>query len=358
MGGTFPDRCRSAVRPLLLAALLTGTWLTLAAGPASAAAEDPNPLGTIGQAAGSLLKETDSLLEETVPDIFPEPGIAPVQAIQDIPVPVVAVPLPVSGTAATVVDVVDPVPGGTTGVVTDVVDSAAPPLTDTLTDAPLVDTVTDAPLVDTLTDAPLVDTVTDTVAGTVDEVASVVDSLAPALPVIHVPELPVPTVPEPVPAPPVTAVPLPLPLPLPDVAVPGLPAVDELPAVPAAGSDTNAGDARPAESTGAPRQVGRPLSLLQFLANTQAIRALAATIGYVVSAAPAPANEPEAALQFAGLQNQSGSASAGAGAGGAEASGDVDGFWNPLHDAGRCLVPDAALILAASPSYDPGSSPD
>ena len=84
----------------------------------------------------------------------------------------------------------------------------------------------------------------------------------------------------------------------------------------------------------APQQARRAVTLLEFLANTQALRAMAATISYAVSAAPAPANAPEheRVFRFAALQNQSGSASAGTGSAGAEASADVAEFWNNRHD--------------------------
>ncbi len=135
---------------------------------------------------------------------------------------------------------------------------------------------------------------------------------------------------------------------------PAAPAVIGLEATARAGSQTAQ------HTAAAPQPARRAVSPLEFLANTQALRALAATIGYVVSAAPAPANapEPEQGFRFAALQNQSGSASAGTGSAGAEASADVAAFWNMRHDARSGLMPDAALILAAGPSFDPGSSPD
>ncbi|MDV8149126.1 hypothetical protein [Arthrobacter sp. B10-11] len=344
MGATLCGRCRTAVRAFLLAALVAVTWLVLAAGPASAAADKPNPLGTVAQAA-------DSLLQKTVNETVPQVGSIADPAVQDAPVPVAAVP-PLAGTAATVADVVDgvttaPVLGGTAGAVTGTVDGAAPLLTDTITD--------------TVTDTPLLETVTDAVTGAVDGVVSVVDSLAPVLPVISVPTVPVPSIPQPeIPRPEV-------PVKAPEKALPARPSAT---VAPSSGVHTQpvsaalgveapffADTARPAEVTAAPQQASRPVSPLEFLANTQAVRALAATIGYVVSAAPAPQSEPGAALTFPGLQNQTGPSSAGAGSAGAEA-GDVDSFWNQLHDAGRFLVPDAALVLTAGPAFDPGSSPD
>ena len=110
MGGTLRDCCLVAFRPFLLAVLLTVAWLAWAAGSANAASEDPNPLGAIGQATVSLLQDAGST-------------VAP--ALQDSPAQAAAVPSPVSGTAAAVVDVVDPVPGEATEVVTVVVNRAA-----------------------------------------------------------------------------------------------------------------------------------------------------------------------------------------------------------------------------------------
>ncbi|WP_156372448.1 hypothetical protein [Arthrobacter sp. Leaf337] len=330
---TFRDRCRSSVRPLLLAVVLTGSWLALAAGPANAASDAPNPLGGIGQAAASLVQDIVPYAE---PQAVQEPDEPPVQAVHDVPTPAVR-------TAAIVVDVVDPVLSGTTQVVSDVMDTAAP----------------------LLPAAPLVDTVTDSVTGTVDELGSVVDSLASTLPDLHVPTAPLPT--EPVSTLPRPKIPPQVPGQNPDTAAPGLLSGTRVPpsefpsqrAAATSGVEAASSVARVLPAGGAPQLVRSALSSLQFLANTHAVRALAATIGYVVSAGPTPADEParEGGFRFAGVQNQSGSAS-GTGSAGAEASGDVDGFWDLLHDAGRCLVPDAALILAASPSFDPGSSPD
>ncbi|WP_181038774.1 hypothetical protein [Arthrobacter sp. Y81] len=350
MGGTLRDRCLGASRPFLLAVLLTVAWLAWAAGSANAASEDPNPLGAVEQATVSLLQDA---------------GSTPVPAPQDSPAHAAAVPFPVSGTAAAVADVTDPVPGEATEAVTVVVNRAAPPPVDTITDAVLTDTVTGS-----------VDTVSDTVV-------SGVDSLAPALPGVQVPALPVPTVPVPtlplptvpvptvpVPTVPVPQVPLPeLPVHLPEVTVPGRSPVTTVPpsgfdavtAAPAGvGLEATARAGSQAAKDTAPQQVRRAVSPLEFLANTQALRALAATIGYVVSAAPSPANapEPEPGFRFAALQNQSGPASAGAGSAGAEASADVAAFWNILHDARSGLMRDTALVPAAGPSFDPGSSPD
>jgi hypothetical protein len=325
MGVTLRDRWESSLRPLFLAVLLTVAWLVWAAGSANAASDDLNSLGGIGPSASSLLQETDSTATAvadpltsdaadvtTVPQVTSQvtaavsdlAGSTPVPAIQDVPVPVAAVPFPVSGTAATLVDAVDSPLSQTTDVVTTTVDSAASVATDTVTD-----------------------TVNDTVADAVDTVVSVVDSLSPS-PAIGVPPS----------------------------------GFTEHPAAEGNGIDASAraASAQPARNAAAsPQPVRSAISPLDFLANTHAVRALAATIGYVVSAAPAPATgpDPEEALRFAALYSQSGSAT-GSGSAGSEASADVAAFWNPLHDARGALMPDAAQVLAAGPSFDPGSSPD
>ncbi|MBT2538397.1 hypothetical protein [Arthrobacter sp. ISL-69] len=296
MGGTSRDRCLVALRPFLLAILLTVAWLAWAAGSANAASEEPNPLGAIEQATVSVLQDAGSTFTPARPDV---------------PAHAAAVPFPVSGTAAAVANVADRVPGEAIDV-TVVVNRAAPQLTDSLADTVVTDT--------------------DTVAGTVDTAVSVVDSLAPDLPGV-----PVPTVPP-----------------------SGFDAVTAAPARVGPEATARAGSQAAKDTAAAPQQARRAVSPLEFLANTQALRALAATIGYVVSAAPAPTNaaEPEQVFRFAALQNQSGSASAGSGSVGADASADVAAFWNILHDARSGLMRDAALVPAAGPSFDPGSSPD
>lgn len=305
MGAALRDCCRAVVRPLLIAAFLAAAWLVLAAGPASASAGDPNPLGGIAQAADSVLQEA---ADQTVPEL-PAANTAPASVL-----------------------------GGATEVVAGAADSAAPLLTNTLTNTAPTYTVAQ--------------TVTDTVVGAVDGVVSVADSLVPAVQDVPVPAVPVPAIPQ---------VPLPeLPVQAPDKTIHSSGTAEPASAALAAEVSFPASVGRPAgpaEVTASPAQMQRAVSPGESLARTRAVREPAATGGYVVSAAPAPENTPDA-LRFVGLQNQTGPSSAGAGSAGAEASGDVDGFWNLLHHAGRHPVPDAALIRAASPAFDPGSSPD
>lgn len=357
MGVTLRDRWQSCLRPLFLAALLTVAWIAWAAGSANAASDDLNSLGGVGRSAGSLLQETasttgavaDPLTSNaayvtTVPQVTSQmaaavsdlAGNTPVPAIQDVPSPVAAAPFPVSGTAATLVDAVDSALSQTTDVVTTTVDTAASVATDTVNDA-------------------VADTVNDTVTDAVDAVVSVGDSLSPVLPGVPLPTVPVPAVPLPT---------LPVQLPEPGRSPAGVPPgfTKEPAATEGNGIDASAhaASAQPVRNAaGLTQPVRRAISPLDFLANTHALRALVATIGYVVSAAPAPETgpDPEEALRFTALYSQSGSAT-GSGSAGSEASADVAALWNPLHDARGTLMPDAAQVLAAGPSFDPGSSPD
>jgi hypothetical protein len=308
MGAALRDCCRAAVRPLLIAAFLSAAWLVVAAGPASASADKPNPLGGIAQAADSLLQDA----HQTGPEL-PAANTAPASVL-----------------------------GGATEVLASAADSAAPLLTNTVTNTAPTYTVAQ--------------TVTDTVVGAVGGVVSVVDSLVPAVQDVGVPAVPVPTIPQ-------VHVHVPeLPVHVPDKVIPAHSsgtAVRESAALAAEVlSPASVGrPAGPAEVTAAPAQMQLAFSPVESLAKTRAVREPSATGGYVVSAAPAPENEPDV-LRFVGFQTQAGPSSAGAGSAGAEASGDVDGFWNLLHHAGRQPVPDAALVRAASPAFDPGSSPD
>lgn len=306
MGAALRDCCRAAVRPLLIAAFLAAAWLVVAAGPASASADKPNPLGGIAQAADSLLQDA----HQTGPEL-PAANTAPASVL-----------------------------GGATEVLASAADSATPLLTNTVTNTAPTYTVAQ--------------TVTDTVVGAVGGVVSVVDSLVPAVQDVGVPAVPVPTIPQ------VHVHVSELPVQAPDKTIHSSGTAEPASAALAAEVSSPASVGRPAgpaEVTASPAQMQRAVSPGESLARTRAVREPAATGGYVVSAAPAPENEPDV-LRFVGFQTQAGPSSAGAGSAGAEASGDVDGFWNLLHHAGRQPVPDAALVRAASPAFDPGSSPD
>jgi hypothetical protein len=79
---------------------------------------------------------------------------------------------------------------------------------------------------------------------------------------------------------------------------------------------------------------------------------------------PAPSAPPDApqntenVLWLSALQSHPGPASSGSGSGGAQAAGEAAGFWNPWHAPMGARMPDVSQTAAASPSFDPGSSPD
>jgi len=79
---------------------------------------------------------------------------------------------------------------------------------------------------------------------------------------------------------------------------------------------------------------------------------------------PAPSAPPEApqntekVLWLSAPHSHPGPASSGSGSGGAQAAGEAAGFWHPWHAPMGARMPDVPQIAAASPSFDPGSSPD
>jgi hypothetical protein len=322
MGGTLRDRCRASARPLLLAVLVALTWLIWGAGTANAAPADPDPL---------VLPSTQVLLEQSDTSTLEEIAASLTRVVTDpppaVPRPVAAVPLPIT-TTATVLDNVDAVLSEPIDVIATVSNQASPVLTET-----------------------------------VGVVRSVVDSVAPALPGTPIPAVALPSVP--VPAVPLPAVSLPaIPLPLLEPATPGTaPVTGE----PASAQPAVVAEQAPVDATspdlrniaGAQQSARRGFSPQQIVSNAPALRALAVTAGHVVSSAPPPsAPHRDELLRLAALQSQSGSASSGSGSAGAGAAADVAGFWSPLQDGSGARMPNAAQILAESPSFDPGSSPD
>jgi hypothetical protein len=309
MGGTLRDRCRASARPLLLAALVALTWLIWGAGTANAAPADPNPL---------VLPSTQVLLEESDASALEGTAASLTTVVTDpppaVPRPVAAVPLPATSTA-TVLDNVDAVISEPTEVVATVSGQASPVLTET-----------------------------------VDVVRSVVDSVAPSLPGTQIPAVPLPAV----------ALPS-VPLPLLEPATPGT-ARKPASAQPAVVAEQAPVDATPPDlrnMAGAQQSARRGFSPQQIVSNASSLRALAVTAGHVVSSPPPPsAPHPGELLRLAVLHSQSGSASSGSGSAGAGASADVAGFWSPLQDGSGARMPNAAQVLAESPSFDPGSSPD
>ncbi|HET6241779.1 MAG TPA: hypothetical protein VFD99_07310, partial [Arthrobacter sp.] len=101
-----------------------------------------------------------------------------------------------------------------------------------------------------------------------------------------------------------------------------------------------------------------PAQLLVSVLAATAVREIQPADYLAPSAPPYAPPDTEKLLWLSALQGHSGSASAGTGGGGAEAAGEAGGFWNPWHAPRGARMPDAAHVPAATPSFDPGSSPD
>ena len=101
-----------------------------------------------------------------------------------------------------------------------------------------------------------------------------------------------------------------------------------------------------------------PAQLLVSVLAATTVREIQPADYLAPSAPPYAPPDTEDLLWLSALQGHSGSASAGTGGGGAEAAGEAGGFWNLWHAPRGALMPDAAHGPAATPSFDPGSSPD
>jgi hypothetical protein len=101
-----------------------------------------------------------------------------------------------------------------------------------------------------------------------------------------------------------------------------------------------------------------PAQLLVSVLAATAVREIQPADYLAPSAPPYAPPDTEKLLWLSALQGHAGSASAGTGGGGAEAAGEAGGFWNPWHAPRGARMPDAAHVPAATPSFDPGSSPD
>jgi hypothetical protein len=101
-----------------------------------------------------------------------------------------------------------------------------------------------------------------------------------------------------------------------------------------------------------------PAQLLVSVLAATTVREIQPADYLAPSAPPYAPPDTEHLLWLSALQGHSGSASAGTGGGGAEAAGEAGGFWNPWHAPRSARMPDAAHVPAATPSFDPGSSPD
>ncbi|HET6268559.1 MAG TPA: hypothetical protein VFE00_00575 [Arthrobacter sp.] len=127
--------------------------------------------------------------------------------------------------------------------------------------------------------------------------------------------------------------------------------------------------ARPLENraAGAQQAAGAVPPPAQLLARAPAAPVLPAALSAPMQPAaghPAPSAPPDApqntenVLWLSALQSHPGPASSGSGSGGAQAAGEAAGFWNPWHAPMGARMSDVPQTAAASPSFDPGSSPD
>ena len=321
MGATPKARCRSAVRPVLLALLAALAWLVWGAGTATASSLIPD--------TGDLLEPASSLLAEPLPVIAP-PVVD--SAGETVEATATALTDSATGTVNTLAAPALPVVSATVNTVTDLVPG--------LPELPLVQAPLPLPLTDVL---PLPD------------------------------QLP-PLLPEPLPAPPL---PLPLPDLLPVPVLPQLPGVPPL-TTPAPGTAPTAAPSLPASDAAAQVTAAAP-GLAPATTTTAAaaadVAARSNTLRFGFTAAqdiPGLASPPDATASPSGtrdgtddpgrldppaLANGAGTASPGS-AGGSEGPADLGGTWPALPAAAHGPNPAGMQTLPAGPSFDPGSSPD
>jgi hypothetical protein len=133
------------------------------------------------------------------------------------------------------------------------------------------------------------------------------------------------------------------------------------PAAAALPREAAAAPPREATAGGGRGTAGLALTPAQFLVSVlaaTAVREIQPADYLAPSAPPYAPPDTEKLLWLSALQGHAGSASAGTGGGGAEAAGEAGGFWNPWHAPRGARMPDTAHVPAATPSFDPGSSPD
>ena len=100
------------------------------------------------------------------------------------------------------------------------------------------------------------------------------------------------------------------------------------------------------------------LAPAHLLFNSPAFPAMAAAAGRLAPSTQPDAPDAERPLRRSALQSHSGSAYPGPGGAGANAAGDLSGFWNAFPAGKSARMPDMTQNPAASPPFDPGSSPD
>jgi hypothetical protein len=345
MESSLRDRCGSAARPLMLAAILALICLVWGAGTADAAPSGPasGPAAVVLTDPG--LPQHDPAPPRDKASAAAPPVTHPLQAVSGRALPRVS-GLPSKSSTGPIKDVPLPV--------------APPP---GVIKAPAVSA---DPVVN---HAPAVATVAASVAPVVDQVAPV---LTRAAPVIHQAVKAIDSasgvVPVPVQLPVPAVVPVPVQLPVPAV----VPVPVQLPdtsgkivtpsARPAAAPATHRRAARPQPASAGVAQkaaVSGP-GLAQLDVNAPALGAESAVAGYFEPSFDAEATlDAEVLLWLSAAQGSSGSSSSSiSGPGGGQAAGDAAGLWDPWEASSSAQAPDLAQAPATSPSFDPGSSPD
>jgi hypothetical protein len=364
MESSLRDRCGSAARPLMLAAIVALICLVWGAGTADAAPSGPasgstavvqphpglpqhdpaSPSDKASAAATQVTHPLQTVSGRALPTVSGLPGTSSTGPVKDLPLPVA----PPAGVIAAPTVSADPVVNQKPPAAATVAASVAPVVNQ---DAPVLRR--GAPVIHQAAK------VLDSVSGAVPVPAPLpVPAVVPVpvqLPVPGVVPIPVPITavqPAPLPVPAVVAVPVPLPDTSGKVATPSTRSV--------ASPATHLRGARPQPASAglAPKAAVSGPGLAQLRFNAPALAALSAVAGYF-----APSSEPEATLDaevllwLSAAQGSSGSSTSGAGGGG-QTAGDAARLWNPW-DARSCApAPDLAQAPATSPSFDPGSSPD
>lgn len=374
MGATLRNLFYAASRPLFLSALLTLAWLAWGAGTAFASPNDPGPLHTLEQSAGSTLENAaDATGATAVAGRTAKTGAA---AATGLAAPVsLAAPAapatpatPLQGYHPRVLPTVNDLPGITAG---PVIRDAARPVSRVLpasgTAARVVETAVDtaANAADVVLSraAEAITAVADTTDPVVTEATEVVDKVVgnPA----SVPGIPLPAPPLPLPDP-IARIPAPdhrqhvqVPAahtPWPDHRQPA-----HVPVAPLAGQAAvvHPGTQDPKPAAVALQSTRRSPAPARILQNTPVVQSLATTAGsavaFVQTTVTPDTGEP---LRLAILQGQSGAASSGSGGASAQSSADLAGCWSPIRADSRARIPDTAQTPPACPAFDPGSSPD
>jgi hypothetical protein len=304
-----------AVRPVLLAMMAASCWLVWGAGTAQAAVPAPDPEATLQQSASSPLAESVPL---PAPPVISGDEDAAEASAPALVSPDTAVVSPVTGLSDPLVAAADPALTGTTENVSGL--------------APAV------PLVEQLLPVPLT------------EVLPLPDVLA---------------LPEPLPGLVTDLLPSPVQVLLPDLITLPTPA----PGIPASGAAPDPGVSVPLSAAEGQEGAGAlPASVSGFDGGAGTVR----TFGFspaqdragpavpgITATLPVPPGAPgtPGPLPISALPGHAGPTSHG-GAGGFGGAADITGSWPELPATTGAANRPGADALPASPSFDPGSSPD